>query len=58
MTRYSDDRLLSMNEQHINDLFEKGIVDDDTVQRWYDLRQDAHEYAQQFIKECESGAWA
>lgn len=50
MKRYTEDELLNMSEKKARSLFESGKMDDDDMQRWYDLKDEASWLAQDFIE--------
>lgn len=49
MRHYTEDELLTMSEEKANKLFESGKMDDDDLQRWYDLQDEIDAAAYDFI---------
>lgn len=47
---YTEDELLEMTEEKANHLFEIGKMDDDDLERWYELQDEAEYLAENFIK--------
>lgn len=48
--KYRQEEINEMTEKKMLDLFEKGRIDDDQVQRWYDNKEEASRLAQDFIQ--------
>ena len=49
MRHYTEDELLTMSEEKANKLFESGKMDDDDLQRGYDLQDEMEAAAYDFI---------
>lgn len=50
MKRYTEDELINMSEKKARSLFESGKMDDDDMQRWYDIQEEVSWLAQDFIE--------
>lgn len=59
LKRFTDEELLMLPERKLEELAERGLIDDDDWQRWHDLKEEAYFEARWFeeheLKHLQSG---